>query len=561
MTPREAMPHRSTRRSGSRRARLGALGLAALAFFSTRMASAEAPEDDLELTRAITRVRAYEHARIKLIEQCRPAVACMFEKGSRAGGGSGVVIDADGYGLTNFHVIAGMLGDHVGEAGFEDGRLYEYDVLGIDPTGDVAMFRVSDRNPKLYAPLGDSSSLRVGDFTLAMGNPFLLAEDYVPTVTLGIISGLHRYQAGAGDGGRALRYTDCIQVDTSINPGNSGGPLFDMAGRVIGINGRVSIEERGRVNVGVGYAISIDQIKRFIPALRAGLALPHATAGFTVRDRGSRVIVDQILDDAPAYRAGLRLGDELRVFDGREIISANQFGSYLGVFPAKWPVTAHVARNGTELDLSFRLEDMPLPKPTSGPGAADPYAAHPVTDKANRDAVDRLLRLHRELTGDEAVLDKIVGLRMSGLRTVVDARSMPASSLEIEERRSTAQRINEKSTPADIERGVRWMFIGRPTFAERESLRVTGADEVDGRICAVVRGAPADFPKLTMVFDDNDGRLLRLSFSDRLTGSVIRYEYAQFDKKDGFRVAGVRKIYFGDRLYATEIINRIELDG
>ena len=133
------------------------------------------------------------------------------------------------------------------------------------------MFRVTGEKQFPAVDLGDSDSLAVGDYTLAMGNPFLLAEDYTPTVSTGIVTGLHRYQGE----GETLVYTDCIQTDAAINPGNSGGPLFDRQGRVIGINGRISAEmhkyARGRTNVGLGYAITINQIKRFMPSLRAGL--------------------------------------------------------------------------------------------------------------------------------------------------------------------------------------------------------------------------------------------------------------------------------------------------
>src|SRR4029078_13213371 len=99
--------------------------------------------------------------------------------------------------------------------------------------------------------LGDSDKLRAGDWSLAMGNPFLLATDFTPTVTFGLISGVHLYQYPAGT---LLEYTDCIQIDTSINPGNSGGPLFNMNAELVGINGRISLEKRGRVKCGGGYA-------------------------------------------------------------------------------------------------------------------------------------------------------------------------------------------------------------------------------------------------------------------------------------------------------------------
>lgn len=531
-----------------------------VALLTTMLATARAKAaDDANLMRDLARVRAYEHERVRLIAECRPATACMFDKGSRAGGGSGVVIDSEGFGLTNFHVVAGMLKDRVGEAGFDDGKLYEFDVLGIDPTGDVAMFRIKNRDPQRYAPLGDSDVLNVGDFALAMGNPFLLAEDYVPTVTYGIISGLHRYQAGAGEGGRALRYTDCIQVDTSINPGNSGGPLFDMSGRLIGINGRISLEERGRVNIGVGYAISINQIKRFIPALRAGLTPKHASAGFTVRDRGDGVVVDQILDDSPAYKAGLRLGDRVMQFAGRELMSANQFGSYLGVFPDGWPVQATIERDGKARELSFRLEDMPLPD-TQGMGGENPFGPHPVTRKANAYAVNRLIRLNREYTGGDALLARVQSIRFEGSRWFAEG-GRAAAKLQAEESRNDATSLSDTSTPADIERAVRWMLIEDPEDASRDALHVVGTDEVDGHICAVVQGTPEGFPKVSLWFDDGDGRLMRLSFKDRLTGREVRYDYSNFKIENGFRFPYQRTLNFDRHKYASETIRRIEVTG
>ncbi|MFQ5430467.1 MAG: trypsin-like peptidase domain-containing protein, partial [Phycisphaerae bacterium] len=109
---------------------------------TSRGAAWPPPESDAA---SLARVRAYERARIAVIERVSPAVACLFNSGSRAGGGSGVIIDEDGYGLTNFHVVAGMLEDRAGQAGLPDGRLGDIDVLGIDPTGDVAMFRLHGR--------------------------------------------------------------------------------------------------------------------------------------------------------------------------------------------------------------------------------------------------------------------------------------------------------------------------------------------------------------------------------------------------------------------------------
>src|SRR5262249_20809014 len=141
-----------------------------------------------------------------------------------------------------------------------------------------------------------SDECKAGDWSLAMGNPFLLATDYTPTVTFGLISGVNRYQYPEG---KFIEYTDCIQIDTSINPGNSGGPLFNMKGELIGINGRGSFDKRVRINSGVGYAISINQIKNFMGHLRAGLFVDHASLG--------AIVESTIDDDGPLGKVTVKI--------------------------------------------------------------------------------------------------------------------------------------------------------------------------------------------------------------------------------------------------------------
>lgn len=191
-------------------------------------------------------VREAQAERVALIERIAPAVVAIFAHGGQ-GGGSGVLVTADGYAVTNFHVVQGLGGFM--KCGLNDGKVYDAVLVGIDPTGDVALIRLLGREDFPHATIGNSDTVRVGDWAYALGNPFLLATDFQPTVTYGMVSGVHRYQYPAGT---FLEYTDCIQVDTSINPGNSGGPLFNEAGELIGINGRISVEKRGRVNVGAG---------------------------------------------------------------------------------------------------------------------------------------------------------------------------------------------------------------------------------------------------------------------------------------------------------------------
>src|SRR3984893_7129174 len=225
------------------------------------------------------RVQRAESERIAVIDKIKSSVVAIFSPGGQ-GGGSGVLISDDGYALTNFHVVEGA--GPVMHCGLPDGVLYDAVLVGLDRVGDVALIKLvpKDEGRRFpFAVMGDSDQVKAGDWSLALGNPFLLATDFYPTVTYGLVSGVHRYQYPAGT---LLEYTDCIQVDTSINPGNSGGPLFNMKGELIGVNGRGSFEKRGRVNSGVGYAISINQIKNFMGHLRAGLDADHATLGASI---------------------------------------------------------------------------------------------------------------------------------------------------------------------------------------------------------------------------------------------------------------------------------------
>ena len=291
-----------------------------------------------------------EGRRIAVMDKAKDSVLAVFSS-SGAGGGSGVVISPDGYALSNFHVVKPC--GNAMKCGMPDGRLYDAVIVGVDPTGDVALVKLFGRDDFPHAEMADSDRVRVGDWAFAMGNPFLLATDFQPTVTYGIISGVHRYQYPAGT---LLEYTDCLQTDASINPGNSGGPLFDARGRLIGINGRAAFEKRGRVNVGVGYAISINQIKNFLGYLKSGRIVDHATLGARVAlDEDGRVVVSNILEQSDAYRRGLRYDDEIVSFGGRAISSPNGFKNILGIYPKGWRVPLGFRRDGRRRDVLVRM--------------------------------------------------------------------------------------------------------------------------------------------------------------------------------------------------------------
>ncbi|MBI5850991.1 MAG: trypsin-like peptidase domain-containing protein [Planctomycetes bacterium] len=287
----------------------------------------------------LARVRAAERERVAVMARVAPAV-CSVMPLDAPGGGSGVVIDAHGFVVTNFHCV-GKPDVKRMKIGLPDGRLYQADVLGVDPGSDLAVLLLDPRDdnaPWPFAPLGDSDRLLAGEAVFAMGNPFLLASDFTPTTTYGVVSATHRYQPGQGN--KALVYPDCIQVDVPINPGNSGGPLFDLRGEVVGINGRISISnQRGRVNVGVGFAIASNQIRNFLPDLMAGRFAEHGTldlnAWFMERDGRRGVFAQSIFDDSRVTDFGMRLGDEITRFCDIEVKSANQLATLVGVLPAE----------------------------------------------------------------------------------------------------------------------------------------------------------------------------------------------------------------------------------
>ena len=298
-----------------------------------------------------------EQERVKIIQRISRPTLAIFGSDS-AGGGSGVVITPDGYALTNYHVVK-PCGNYL-RCGMNDGQMYDAIVVGIDPTGDVALIKLVGRDDFPTAELGDSDLLQPGQTCYVVGNPFVLATDFQPTVTYGIISGVHRYQYPAGT---LLEYSDCIQTDAAINPGNSGGPLFNAAGQLVGVNGRASFEKRGRVNVGVGYAISINQIKKFMGHLRSGRIVDHATLGFTVSsDENGDIVVSNILESSDAYRRGIRIDDRIVALGGRRVATVNAFKNILGTYPKGWPILVTVSRGTEETNVPVRLSGVHAPQ-------------------------------------------------------------------------------------------------------------------------------------------------------------------------------------------------------
>jgi len=335
-------------------------------------------------------VKDNELDRVKLVQKVQPAVVCVFMKhfapgdprGIIAGGGSGVIIDANGYCLTNYHVVAGEGMSGVTPTfvcGLPNGELYDAVTVGCDRTGDVGLIKLFPRKAGEkfpFAELGDSGTLHAGDWTLIMGNAQLLSTDFTPSVSFGLVSGVGRYS----DFGFA-EHTDAIQYDTTANQGNSGGPIFNMKGQVVGLVYGGAPGKRGAFNTGIGYGLPINTAKNFLGHMRAGIFCDHATLGATVNTQISeegdiaRLVVNQVLEDSDAGRnTRVQEGDELLNFAGREIRSVNQFKSALGIYPKEWRLPVTVKRGAEKRETLVRLMSYTPPvirKTPAGPGAPE----------------------------------------------------------------------------------------------------------------------------------------------------------------------------------------------
>ena len=267
--------------------------------------------------------------------------------------GSGVIIDPQkGYILTNYHVISGA--DEI-TVRLDDGKEYNAEVVGKDPKTDLALIRTKVAlDVDAGAPLGDSEKAEIGEWVMAIGNPFGLER----TVTVGILSAKGRV-IGAGP------YDDFLQTDAAINPGNSGGPLFNMKGEVIGIN--TAIVATGQ---GIGFAIPINMAKELLPQLEKGkvtrgwlgVSIQEVTdeiaKSFKLKD-AKGALVAEVMDDTPAQKGGMQRGDIIISFGGKEVETPNELQRIVANTPPNKRVKVEVIRNGKTETLTVTVGTMP----------------------------------------------------------------------------------------------------------------------------------------------------------------------------------------------------------
>ena len=274
------------------------------------------------------------------------------KKYHQTGWGSGFIISDDGYILTNHHVV--------GEADkivvrLKDGREFEAEIVGTDPKSDVALIKAKGVDNLPALPLGDSETLEIGEWVMAIGNPFGLSH----TLTVGVVSAKGRTSMGITD------YEDFIQTDAAINPGNSGGPLINLRGEAVGINSAIFSKSGGYM--GIGFAIPINMVKTIKEQLIAhgkvnrgylGIGVQELTqelASYFNLESTEGVIIAQIDEDSPAEKYGLKRGDVLLEMDGKPVKSVGHFRNIIALSIPGTEIELKVIRNGALHSLQVTL--------------------------------------------------------------------------------------------------------------------------------------------------------------------------------------------------------------
>jgi serine protease Do len=337
--------------------------------------------------------------------------------GGQRGSGSGCIIQSDGYVVTNNHVIADA--DQI-EVVLKDGRVYTAVVVGRDAFTDLAMLKVDPDEDLPAVPLGDSDQLAVGQWVMAVGSPFGLAQ----SVTVGIVSAKGRV-IGSGP------YDDFIQTDAAINPGNSGGPLVDLSGTLVGIN--TAIVATGH---GIGFAIPVNVAKEVLGQLRTEGRVTRGWFGIAIQDLSAElrdyyqvpqkggVLVTDVFSGQPAQLAGIRAKDVILSVDGRPMDSVRTLTYTVAGLPVDQAVPVRVWRDGARLDLSVTVARRASEKASGqAPEEAEAPARVPAPDAAD-DALGLTVADVGDAIAERFHLDAATGVVVT--RVVLGSRAQRA---------------------------------------------------------------------------------------------------------------------------------------
>jgi serine protease Do len=371
--------------------------------------------------------------------------------------GTGFVIAPEGYIVTNNHVVEDV--DSI-KVAFQDGQELEATIVGRDPKTDLALIQVKADKPLIALPLGDSDTVRPGDWVVAIGNPYGLGH----TVTAGIVSAKGRI-IGQGP------YDDFIQTDAAINPGNSGGPLLNLAGEVIGINTAIN----PRANT-IGFAVPVNMAKDILPQLRAsgkvvrgwlGVVIQHISPGlaesFKLEDK-TGALISKVDPKGPAADAGLQRGDVIVRFDGKPIKQMEELPRAVASTAIGKEVDVVVLRDGKEKAFRVRVAELKEAGPTE-------------TAQEEKDG------------GSPAAY----GLRVQNLTPEV------AEQLQLDDATGVVIVAVEPGTPAEeagLRRGDVIVEVDREAIADVDALRAALAGDKKGALLLVRRGDSTVFVPL-----------------------------------------------------------------
>lgn len=320
---------------------------------------AAAAQDAQELEACIQEAEGIERSMVALSKRLRASTVSVMQfveveqNGKKAvvngGVGSGVILSRDGLVMTNVHVIANAVRVEIVLTG---GERVEAEILSQHKLYDFALLRAKGRSFQA-AEFAKTKLVKPGQWAIACGNPRGLALDGEPIVTLGIISGLGRLAGGQFD------YQNAIQTDAEINPGNSGGPLFDLSGRVIGINGKIATLGDAVANVGVGYTIPGDQVQAFMSGMRASDEVVAGYSGLQVQPQthaDGGVLVTGVTPGSPAQKVGIRVGDRVTQLNGKDVDSYTTWLNQTAMLPNGRTISLRLVRDGKGLTKKLTLQ-------------------------------------------------------------------------------------------------------------------------------------------------------------------------------------------------------------
>lgn len=332
--------------------------------------------------------------------------------------GSGVIISADGYILSNNHVVEGADEVKVALSGSDDEFIAK--VIGTDPQSDLSVLKIEGKN---FPPITmtDSDHLQVGDVVLAVGNPFGVGQ----TVTMGIVSATGRGRFGIVD------YEDFIQTDAAINRGNSGGALVDAEGRLVGINTAIISPTGG--SIGIGFAIPANMVRYVMDSIiregkvtrgYLGIQLhPEISQSmgkaFGLKDRAG-ALVDDVMPNSPAAKAGFEPGDVITEFNGRKVPDSRQLRLWVSQTPPNTKASFKVVREGKEQKINATLGELPVQRLTGGPGSPEPQPEPSAEALDGVEVSDLDVRTRRQMGVPQTVQGALV--------TAVDPNSTAAEA-------------------------------------------------------------------------------------------------------------------------------------